>query len=195
MNQLNIFILILTMCVACGNVRTKQNTLPAATAMSTTQRLKNVGVHIPTAYVYKYDLNGLKHGLWIEDNESSITMTSYVNGMKDGCEVVYNSRPEPIRLLYIITFCNDKMTSIITFDDHGMIIGNIDSIRPNLEYPEYQDRFKYIGNDKYYKNGKLLRDGPTIFGEEWEIDCEFIGYHKIDDEDGSFTVKYYKPSK
>lgn len=195
MNQLNIFILILAMCVACGNVRTKQNTLPAATTMSTTQRLKNVGVHIPTAHVNKYDLNGLKHGLWIEDNESSIILTSYVNGQKNGCEVVYNSRPEPIRLLYIITFCNDRMTSIITFDDQGMIIGVTDSLRLNNEYPEYNKTFKYIGNEKYYEKGKLMREGPIILGDEWEIDCEEIGPHKLYDEDGAFITKYLMPSK
>lgn len=87
------------------------------------------------------------------------------------------------------------MTSIITFDDQGMIIGVTDSLRLNNEYPEYNKTFKYIGNDKYYEKGKLMREGPIILGDEWEIDCEEIGPHKLYDEDGGFITKYLTPSE
>ena len=190
-----LFILFSIMLVACCRPQPKQNALPAIPVFSATQRLKNVGVHVLVSHINKYDSQGLKHGLWITDNEAFIIMTPYVNGAVDGCEMVFNSKPEPIRLHLMITYEKDELKSVIFFDDDGMISGIIDSIRPNREYPEHYDDFKYSGNNKSYKDGRLEMSGLILLGEEWERDCEYIGQWKIYNDDGSITLKHFDPFK
>ena len=184
--------LLNTLFIACGNVKERQNET-VENPLSTAQKLNRIGITIPDQ-INRYDLHGRKQGLWIDDDAPFIIMTPYVNGAVDGCEMVFNSKPEPIRLRLMITYEKDELKSVIFFD-HGMVSCIIDSIRPNHEYPEHYNDFKYSGNNKSYKDGRLEMSGLILLGEEWERDCEYIGQWKIYNDDGSITLKHFDPFK
>lgn len=158
------------------------------------KKLAVIGFYIDPKIINLTDSDYQKFGLWLYENDDYIFMTTYNNGEKDGVELIFNSKANPIRLHYLIIYKDSFMTDVISFDN-GLINGTTQNIRINDEYPEFDKVFPYVGYDRYYKNGKIEAEGNIILGEEWEIDCENIGEWKIYDDNGNYTTKYRWPER
>lgn len=158
------------------------------------KRLSVIGFYIDPKIINMTNSDYQKFGLWLYGDEDFIFLTTYNKGEKDGVELIFNNKPNPIRLEYLIIYKDSFMTDVVSFDN-GLITATTQNIRINDEYPEFYKVFPYIGYDRYYNNGKINAEGNVIMGEEWEIDFEYIGEWKIYDDDGNYTIRNRWPER
>lgn len=166
----------------------------------TIDKLTEIGINLIDNEVNNYGKDGKKHGIWVNDNNYCIKMTSYNNGEKDGIQSIYCRHKGTIILAYLIMYSRNRMKSIVSFDEGtGLILGIIDDIEQNdesINYPKDWEpgfKFPYVGYSREYnsKNGQLVAEGKIILGEDWEIDCEPIGEWIIYSSDGAREYKNY----
>ncbi len=143
---------------------------------------------------------GMKHGIWLEENQSYISLSNYKSGMKDGIEVVFNQSALPARLVYLLEYTNDSIRSIISFDTKtGLPTGISQFIRENnnpIIHPETTDSdytLPFLFYSKYYdrNSGHIESEGHELLGDDWEIDNWMIGEWKFYDEEGAIEIRDY----
>lgn len=182
---LNVFVVITL--YSCNDCK-KEVPVSPFEVESMIKKLSAVGFYIDPKIINKTDSNDQKNGLWLYENEVCIFLTTYRKGMKDGVEIVFNNRLNPITLENLIIYKDSLMTDIITFD-RGMVLGTTQNIRINEDYPEFKKLFPFVGHDRYYEDGRIEYEGELLMGEEWEIDVEEIGEWKVYDEEGNYTFE------
>lgn len=155
---------------------------------NTLMKLKDIGISPSEVNINNLNSNGKKNGMWIEETEEYIIIQYYNNGIKDGLELWYDNKSNPIKINCIINYNHNDFYEIIDFDDNGLVLGLTQNIRINNKYPKAKHLYKYVGHHKSYKNGKITAEGDLIFDEEWEIDCVRIGEWKIYDEEGNYKI-------
>ncbi len=164
------------------------------------EMLANIGIVLIADNVNKYNENGYKNGLWIEDNEICIKIVNYLSDKKNGMEMIYYIYKDSLKLSYTLRYSNGELRSITMIDEKsGLISGLVDNITANDESINYPIdwtpgfKFPYIGYSTYFNStdGRINAEGYEIFGEDWEIDCERVGEWKIYDKQGNFVVKNY----
>ena len=116
---------------------------------------------------------GYRHGAWTEFNPSTgsvSTVTSYVNGVKEGIFVKLDTKGAIVEKL---SFHNDQ--------PHGQYLklnrGKI------LEIREYSYGVLHGMMQKYYDNGTLMEESTFINGQR-------EGMARWYDQDGTLTIEY-----
>ena len=190
----NVLLLLMAMTVSCVNNHCSNREITNRCIKHTLLELSKHGHNLPLEHINKYDASGNKHGIWIDENESFIYMTSYKNGQKDGIETIYYKLGKRTVISYIIYYTDGFSKHIITYSENGNVLYTIENFELNDSYPEFKESFPYIGYTKnYYPSGKIQSEGYTLYGSDWEIDFEDIGNWKFYDENGNCIEKeYYK---
>lgn len=186
---LNVFVIITL--YSCDDCKKKVPVSPFEVE-SMIKKLSAVGFYIDPKIINKTDSNDQKNGLWLYENEVCIFLTTYRKGMKDGVEIVFRKRRNPISLDFLIIYRDSLMTDFIMLNN-GMVEATTQNIRTNEDYPEFKKIFPFVGYDRSYEDGRIKYEGDILLGEEWEIDVEEIGEWKTYDEEGNYTFEMKWP--
>ena len=146
----NVLLLLMAMAVSCVNNHCSKREITNRCIKHTLLELSKHGHNLPLEHINKYDASGNKHGIWIDENESFIYMTSYKNGQKDGIETIYYKLGKRTVLCYIIYYTDGFSKHIITYSENGNVSYTIENFELNDIYPEFKESFPYIGYTKNY---------------------------------------------
>lgn len=183
--MLNVFVVITL--YSCDDCKNKVPMSPFEVE-NMIKKLSAVGFYIDPKIINKTDSNDQKNGLWLYENEGCIFLTTYRKDMKDGVEIVFGKRRNPISLDFLIIYRDSLMTDVIMFNN-GKVEATTQNIRINEDYPEFKKIFPFVGHDRSYEDGRIEYEGELLMGEEWEIDVEEIGEWKVYDEEGNYTFE------
>lgn len=161
-------------------------------------KIKDLGINIAVYPINQYNAKGNKQGVWIEDNDVYIKVSNFNNGLKVGCEFIYDSHKTPAHIYYAFTYKDNIIQSAIIYDDNGQMIAVLGEFKDINNFDnfhiDYQLRkiFSYISySQEFDNNGKIQAEGYLLLGKDWEIDAERIGDWKLYAPDGSFIIKNY----
>ena len=166
----------------------------------TLDKLNQIGLIINPENINNFNSYGKKNGIWLEEKQSSIFISSYISGQKDGTELIFDRSAIPVRLECLLVYANDSIRTIISFDPKtGLPTGVSQFIRDNnnpIIYPDTTTSdyiLPYLFYSKYYDRnlGKVISEGYELLGDDWEIDNWMIGKWKFYDEDGAIEIRDY----
>ena len=155
--------------------------------------LKIDSIVFDTTLYNQYDVKNKKTGVWICNSDNLYTVSLYIDGEKDGPELIYLKENEKFRLWYIDNYSKGKLKKWVWFSDQERYY-IVDSIRINNNLIKEQKFWidldtLYESYVRYYEKGKLKEEGWTIYPESMELDSEDVGIWKVYDDKGNVYLE------
>lgn len=142
----------------------------------------------------QFDENGLKTGIWLDTNSHYTYIKSYLNGHRNGIELVLTNpeRADILNEALLINYRNDSISDLIVEIRNNQLSLTITGIKPNTNFQPANKLLTYEGYmTSYDENGAIKSRGFLIFGEIFQIDCDEVGIWTYYKRDGTVrTVDY-----